>query len=98
MTPEIAREEAIFTDALEHTEGAERENFVHAECQHDAALEARVLRLLGLHKGTGGFLETAPILKIESPSAGQNAEQVGTQIGPYTLLEWLGEGGAGWKG
>src|SRR5881392_2792336 len=63
-------------------------------CGVDEALLDRVRNLLAAHKAAGSVLEPAAgglaVTTDESPS-----EQPGAVIGPYKLLEQIGEGGFG---
>ena len=83
-------EESIFAEALDLPLAA-REAFLAAACNGDAALLARVRRLLQSHTGAGDFLKEPPAATIEQPSP----ERPGTIIGPYKLLQQIGEGGMG---
>ena len=75
----------------------ERHEFLDRECADDAALRAEVEALLDAGDQAGSFLESpAPAadldLTIDQPGS---AERPGVVIGPYKLLEQIGEGGFG---
>jgi serine/threonine protein kinase len=78
--------EEIFSAALRKDAGPERTAFLDGACGRDAGLRARVDALLTAHEDAGSFLE--------SPAA-PVAEGPGTKIGPYKLLQRIGEGGMG---
>src|SRR5262249_44861359 len=86
------QEQSLFIQALEKEEPAERAAFLKRVCAGDPALRQRIERLLRRHDLAGSFLESpAPALVAgESVSEGP-----GTVIGPYKLLEKIGEGGFG---
>src|SRR5262245_53258971 len=88
-------ERSIFLAALEIDDLAERAGYVAQACGGDADLLSRVEELLKAHLHPGGFMERpAPALvsTIDRPPA---VEEIGNVIGPYKLLEQLGEGGFG---
>ena len=67
-----------------------RSTFLEERCTTDSALRAEVEALLaGLEQG-----KIASLNAVEQMSEGE-ADIVGTCIGPYKLLELLGEGGLG---
>ncbi len=86
--------EEIFLAALE-IEGPEaRSSYLDKVCG-DTELRRHVERLLALDARASGFLESpasAPTITVESPRL---SEGPGTVIGPYKLLEQIGEGGMG---
>jgi serine/threonine protein kinase len=86
-------EEAIFNSALDRTDGAARSSFLDAACSDDPALRRRIEQLLSAY-GEGQFLES-PAADLAAPSAPLIQERPGTLIGPYKLLEQIGEGGMG---
>jgi serine/threonine protein kinase/tetratricopeptide (TPR) repeat protein len=86
--------EAIFFAALEKAPG-ERPAYLAEACGGDDALRRRVQRMLAAQVAAGSFLESpvaggGPEATLDSPP-----EHLGTQIGPYKLLEQIGEGGMG---
>jgi eukaryotic-like serine/threonine-protein kinase len=86
-------EETLFIEALEIGDAADRAEFLDRACAGDAALRGRLERLLGQHGRAGSFLEPAAGLAATSDEPA--AERPGTQIGPYKLIESIGEGGFG---
>src|SRR5262249_4633483 len=87
-------EQTIFAEALERTDPQERAAFLDRACQGVPALRERIARLRAQHEPAGGFLESAPVpfsATIDEPST----ERPGTVMGPYKLLERIGEGGMG---
>ncbi|HVJ82161.1 MAG TPA: serine/threonine-protein kinase, partial [Planctomycetia bacterium] len=94
MSGSIADIKSIFGRALELESPAEREAFLAKACAGDAALRAEVESLLQAGLGAGDFLEDlrpSPDTTLYQ-SAG---ERPGDAIGPYKLLEQIGEGGFG---
>ena len=71
-------------------------------CGGDAQLRAEVDALLRADVQAGGFMASptsdrggASKLSIHFDAGGASGEQPGRQIGPYKLLELIGEGGFG---
>ncbi|MGI8980660.1 MAG: tetratricopeptide repeat protein [Pirellulaceae bacterium] len=89
------REEQIFHQALEQA-ADQRAVFLDSACGADVELRERVAVLLRAQASPGSFLQSpAPGVGI-SPTIDQPlAEKPGTQIGPYKLLQQIGEGGMG---
>src|SRR5689334_14662869 len=89
------REVAVFELALELSP-AERAGYLERTCAGDAELLRRVQRLLELHEMNTGALGSAA---SGAPSAARlslpESEKTGDLIGPYKLLQQIGEGGCG---
>ncbi len=88
------QEQSIFSEALEKEDPAERAAFLDRVCASDPALRQRLDRLLLRHQQGDSFLESpgpALIATLDEPMC----ERPGTVIGPYKLLEQIGEGGFG---
>jgi serine/threonine protein kinase/tetratricopeptide (TPR) repeat protein len=85
--------EEIFHAALA-TPPSERSKFLAASCGGDEALRSRIEALLQAHENPGSFLaDRPPVLgvTVDEPIR----EGPGTVIGPYKLLQQIGEGGMG---
>jgi len=91
-------------------ERAQREGYLASACGTDAALRAEVEGLLRAHDGAAKFLASPTagsladaIPTADSPAAASTVasrdgtlhEGPGTRIGPYKLLQLIGEGGFG---
>jgi eukaryotic-like serine/threonine-protein kinase len=94
--------ESIFFAALEKPSLAERRAYLDEACAGDADLCVRVERMLAAQADAGSFLESpaSPPCPGEGHLAATTAhrpiaEQPGTIIGPYKLLQQIGEGGMG---
>ena len=92
MGTESLDKEEIFHAAVALTDAVARAAFVSAACQHDAELRAEVDELLKHDAEAGTFLEK-PV--VETVGQEQYPESAGAAIGPYRLLEQIGEGGMG---
>src|SRR6187455_1645959 len=88
-----ATEETIFNKALDKRDRNERSDYLDQACAGDAALRNRIEQLVSAY-GEGAFLE-APAAGLAATVHQQPAEQAGTLIGPYKLLQQIGEGGFG---
>src|SRR5262245_7320759 len=90
------RAAAIFDAAVELATAAERAAYLDAACGEDAQLRAEVEGLLAHDNAAGSFLDLSarpdPPSAVEEPAV---AERPGTSIGPYRLMEQIGEGGMG---
>lgn len=93
----MQRAKQIFLQAIE-LPAAERAAFAGRECAGDAELSREVAALLDAHAGSDSFLEKPAAALAQTidtaPSRGGD-EQPGARIGPYKLLEKIGEGGMG---
>ena len=75
----------------------EQAEFLERECGGDSELRRRVDALIAAHELSGSFLDSPPKdLAGTSPTVAQSMpEQSGSLIGPYKLLQQIGEGGMG---
>jgi WD40 repeat protein/serine/threonine protein kinase len=94
MAVQKLNEEAIFNVArkIESLDG--RRAYLEQVCGEDAALHARVQALLRVHEEDGSFLKR-PLPALVGTALEPLTERPGTVIGPYKLLEQIGEGGFG---
>src|SRR5262245_23804058 len=86
-------EKSVFLAAIEIASDLERAAFLERECAGNEALRAEVDALLQAHAKPQRLLDALP-----GPGATLDqsaAEAAGTVIGPYKLLEQIGEGGFG---
>ena len=88
-------EDSIFALALEKPSPAERMAFVHGACLGNPALLARVEGLLRSHEEAGSFLRKPIETATGIFGHDQLSERPGEKIGPYKLLQQIGEGGMG---
>jgi eukaryotic-like serine/threonine-protein kinase len=82
---------AVFSEAAEIADPAERAAFLDSACAGNVALRARVEQLLNADSRAGNFLS-------ERPATGNfdfSSEQIGERIGRYRLVEQIGRGGFG---
>src|SRR5262245_2804700 len=86
-------EQTLFTRALELSP-AQRGPFLDEACRADPDLRRRLEHLLRLHSQAGDFLESGPDDTV-MPSPPSIVEAPGSEVGPYKLLEQIGEGGMG---
>ena len=85
-------EESIFMEALQKQTPEGRAAFLDQACA-DAELRRSVELLLKAHDKAGHFLQGVP---QNDPTIDQHdRERPGTVIGPYKLLQKIGEGGMG---
>jgi WD40 repeat protein/serine/threonine protein kinase len=99
MTKPNDRIVSVFDAALEFTSSKERAAYLGEVCAGDRALRERVEALLRAHDRSDHFLDrpaAKPVgLDEETGDYVRFNESIGTVIGPYKLLEQIGEGGFG---
>jgi serine/threonine protein kinase/Tfp pilus assembly protein PilF len=89
-------EKAIFLAALEQASPAERQAYLQGACGGDAALLKRLKVLLSVYEQSDGPLDApSPVVALAPTANDPITERPGTVIGPYKLLEQIGEGGFG---
>lgn len=89
----ILSEEELFAVAIQ-TPLAERAEFLDRACAGDAPFRAQVESLLAAHDHPDSLLEV-PVCNATIGITTRMTEVPGTVIGPYKLLEQIGEGGFG---
>jgi serine/threonine protein kinase/tetratricopeptide (TPR) repeat protein len=88
-------ERSIFLAALDINDPDERAAYVARACGDDTGLRTQVESLLKAHGQSGGFMgRPAPAL-VATMEQAPLVERPGAMVGPYKLLEMLGEGGFG---
>src|SRR5439155_21249003 len=101
MNPPRPDVKAIFEQALEIQEAGLRASFLDRACAADAGLRQRVEVLLRAHDQAGSFMEkpagafaaTGALTDAGVVETARSSEGPGTVIGPYKLLQEIGEGG-----
>jgi serine/threonine protein kinase/tetratricopeptide (TPR) repeat protein len=88
-------EEEIFHQALSRCLPEDRASFLEQACAGNAVLRAAVEALLRANVGASGFMERPARAALATADEPQVSERPGTVIGPYKLLEQIGEGGFG---
>ncbi len=96
-------EQEIFNIARCISSPEERSQYLEQCCSDDKALRERVEALLRIRKSTGNFLgplagspgAAAAVLTFDQTLPSPLTEPLGSWIGPYKLLQEIGEGGIG---
>ena len=96
MAEDKLNDQAIFEAARKIESREARQAYLEQMCGQDLAQAQRIAALLHAFEENASFLESPPadigIAPTFTPSVG---EKPGTQIGPYKLLQQIGEGGMG---
>jgi serine/threonine protein kinase/tetratricopeptide (TPR) repeat protein len=87
--------DSILAAAVEITSEAERREYVERACAGNPERRRRVEELIDNHFRAGSFLESPPSGLTTTATDPAAAERPGTVVGPYKLLERIGEGGMG---
>jgi len=85
----------MFLDLLEITDPVERAAYLDRECSDNPALRSEVESLLKAHNKDGAFMERPAGILVTTANGAPLADRSGTMIGPYKLMEQIGEGGMG---
>lgn len=96
MTAWNPKANEIFINAVELNLPDERRALLDRECGSDAVLREQVEKLLQAHDSANSFLQQPapgcePTVVPEKPAN----DIIGSQIGPYKLLQEIGQGGMG---
>jgi serine/threonine-protein kinase len=95
MSEPNSKTESLFSAALAIESPEERAKYLAEACGPDQRLRAQVEELLAAYPKVERFLESpaaGPSVTVDEPAV---TERPGTVIGPYKLLEQIGEGGFG---
>lgn len=84
----------IFRQAIQLSDDTARRQFVDQSCQSDPELRAEIEARLKLHFRRGDTLEETTD-GLGKNLAASGVPKVGSRIGPYLLVEEIGEGGMG---
>src|SRR5262249_15854261 len=109
MPVDPKRVQSVFLAAVEATDPAARAAALDRECGADVELRQRVAALLHAHDHPASFLKKPaghsdiPVNSQPGARPGEGGEQAtgaavegpGTRVGPYKLIEQIGEGGFG---
>jgi serine/threonine protein kinase len=87
--------DTIFAEAIEIPSAEGRAAFLARSCGEDEGLRRRLYRLIEAHFQAGSFLESPPAPPTDLIAPTSPIEAPGTFIGPYKLLQQIGEGGMG---
>ncbi len=91
------RLEEVFAEALQCSGEADRTAFLMRACGDDDGLRSRVEGLLSAHQQAGSFLDSPVIDPQATVIAGDAQRELAadSRVGPYRILQVLGEGGFG---
>jgi tetratricopeptide (TPR) repeat protein len=95
MTNAARSPETVFSEAIEIQSPEERRSYLDRACEGDMGLRQAVEKLITLHSQAGDFLESPAVNLDVTAFAPALSERPGTVIGPYKLLQQIGEGGMG---
>ncbi len=96
MDQTAQRAKEIFLALAGNVPATERDRRLDEMCADDAALRQRVLALLRAHADPRSYLDQPAIdVTLDVETSTDISERPGTQIGPYRLLQEIGQGGMG---
>jgi serine/threonine-protein kinase len=95
MTHNLIDEKEVFNCARRLAVPEERVAYLQHACGHEPKVLHRIQELLRVHDQESSFLESPAVAPAATSDAPNVTERPGTVIGPYKLLEQIGEGGMG---
>jgi serine/threonine protein kinase len=94
MSDVVPNLKSILAEALELQSPEQRAAFLDQACRGDAEARARVEQLLAAFDNAGSFMQQ-PVAVAPTSDFAPIQERPGVMIGPYKLMEQIGEGGFG---
>lgn len=94
MSERSVDEKAIFRIACSIDSTEARNEYLHQACDGNSSLYQRVVTLVRMQAEAPDFLES-PAASVTATIDQEVHEQSGAVIGPYKLLQKIGEGGMG---
>jgi WD40 repeat protein/serine/threonine protein kinase len=88
-------ERSLFLAVLDIEDPTERSAYLERACAGEPALRAQVEQLLKAHQEAGSFMAHPAADLTDTVDEPSVSEHPGTTIGPYKLMEQIGEGGMG---
>src|SRR5215831_12425141 len=88
-------ERSIFAEALDIPDPAERAAYLDRACERQPGLRQHLDELLAAQEDLGSFLARPAVVPEGATSNSPVREGPGSKIGPYKLLQQIGEGGMG---
>jgi tetratricopeptide (TPR) repeat protein len=96
MDPIAQRAKQVFLELAGSVPAEEWEKRLDEQCAGNSALRQRVWALLCAHADPRSCLDQPFIdITLDADTSEEIADRTGTQIGPYKLLQQIGEGGMG---
>src|SRR5262245_61019805 len=92
MSLDFERVKAMFQAAIDEHPPGEWDSYLDAACADDAELRRDVRALLRAHQEGGSILDNPVLVSNSAETASPASERPGTVIGPYKLLQQIGEG------
>ena len=90
---EVKSIDGLFGELIELKDPAARQAFLERLNEQDPELRNQLGRLLLAHEQAGSFLRETYSAEVKGES--KDKSYIGTHIGPYKLLQKIGEGGMG---
>ena len=96
MPDSSQRAKQVFIELIREVRAEDWDRQLDERCAHDPELRERVRALLRAHREPGSFLDQPALLPGSDLTVDHSpTETLGDQIGPYKLVEKIGEGGMG---